>query len=85
MSALKPIEFKESNKVLTKPQNMDEECGDLHVFNDGKQSISCWRLSFKQRISALLFGRIWLSVFGGITQPPVWIDCSKTVFIDKEE
>ena len=82
MSVLQPIKFKESNKVLTKPESMTEdECGNLHVFNNGKQSISCWKLNFKQRLNALLFGKIWLCVYAGHTQPPVWLDCSKTIFI----
>lgn len=55
---MKPIKFKEANKNLSKPDSMtEEECGSLWVFNDGKQCISCWKMSFWQRIKALLFGR----------------------------
>lgn len=82
MSALKPIKFPEANKILLKPNSMtDEECRSLWVHTDGEQCISCWKLSFKQRLSALLFGRIWLSVHSGFTQPPVWVACEKTPFI----
>lgn len=78
---MKPIKFPEANKTLTKPESMtDEECTSLTIFCDGKQCISLWRMSFKQRISALLFGRVWLSVLSGHTQPPVWLDCCRTVF-----
>ena len=78
---MKPIKFKEANKNLLKPENMtDEECSSLWVYTDGEQCISCWKLSFKQRLSALIFGRVWLSVLSGQTQPPVWVDCKKTVF-----
>lgn len=81
MSALSPIKFPEANKNLLKPHDMtDEECSSLWVYSDGEQCISCWKLTFWQRIQALLFGRIWLSVLFGQTQPPVWLDCSKTVF-----
>lgn len=76
-----PIKFKEANKNLAKPQNMtDEECSSLWVYTDGRQCISCWKLSWRQRIKALLFGRVWLSILSGGTQPPVWLDCDKTVF-----
>lgn len=76
-----PVKFKEANRKLLKPDNMtDEECNSLWVYTDGKQCISCWKLSWKQRIKALLFGRVWLSVLYGGTQPPVWLDCDKTVF-----
>lgn len=76
-----PIKFDEANKNLLKPESMtDEECSSLWVFTDGEQCISCWKLSVIQRIKALLFGKVWLSVLSGQTQPPVWLDCDKTVF-----
>lgn len=76
-----PIKFPEANKNLTKPNDMtDSECRSLWVYTDGKQCISCWKLSWRQRIKALLFGKVWLSVLSGGTQPPVWLDCDKTVF-----
>ena len=78
---MKPIKFDEANKNLLKPQNMtDEECSSLWVFTDGQQCISCWKMSFKQRLSALIHGKVWLSVCSGQTQPPVWVDCCNTVF-----
>ena len=78
---MKPIKFKEANKNLQKPKNMkDKECGSLWVYSDGKQTISCWKMSFKQRVKALIWGRIWLSVLSGETQPPVWLQSEKTVF-----
>jgi len=78
---MKPIKFPEANKNLLKPESMtDEECNSLWVYNDSLQNISCWKLSFKQRIKALFWGRIWLCVLSGTTQPPVWLDCGKTVF-----
>ncbi len=87
MSSLKPKKFNEATKCLKPPTQWDEKkdgkCGNLWVFNDGKQSISCWKLSFWQRIKVLFFGRIWLSVFSGMSQPPVWLSCFKTVFEKK--
>lgn len=63
----------------------DSECGSLWIYNDGSQCISCWKMSFIQRIKALLYGKVWLSVMSGNTQPPVWIDCDKTIFINKKK
>lgn len=81
---MEPIKFKQANKKLSKPENMtDEECKSLWVYTDGQQCVSCWKLSFIQRVKALLFGKVWLSVLSGATQPPVWLDCEKTVFIEK--
>ena len=78
---MKPIKFKEANKNLSKPESMsDNECGSLWVYSDNDQCISCWKMSLKQRINALIYGKMWLSVLSGKTQPPVWLDCDKTVF-----
>lgn len=82
---MKPIKFEESNKTLLKPSSMtDEECSSLPVFTDGRQCISCWRLTWMERLSALLFGRVWLCVLSGHTQPPVWLACKKTVFVKED-
>ena len=82
---MKPIKFNEANKELLKPDNMtDEECSSLWVYTDGNQCISCWKMSFKQKIKALLFGKVWFCVLSGQTQPPVWVDCDRTVFLRKK-
>lgn len=83
---MKPIKFKEATKNLLKPENMtDEECSSLWVYNDGQECVSCWRLTWKERIKALLFGKVWLGVLSGFTQPPVWMVCDKTVFTQKDK
>jgi hypothetical protein len=76
---MKPTTFKESNKVLQKPDSMtDEECSPLEVFNDGQQSISCWQCqSFKERFKFLITGKMWLAVYSGRTQPPVYLTVDK--------
>jgi len=81
-----PIKFKEANMTLLKPASMtDEECKSLPVFTDGFECVSCWKLSWKERLSALVFGKIWLSVLSGKTQPPVWLACSDTVFTEESD
>ena len=78
---MKPIEFREQNKVLSKPSNMtDEECSPLPIFSDGKNCISCWRGSWKERLKFLLYGKVWIYVMSGKIQPPIAIDVNKTVF-----
>lgn len=78
---MKTVKFDEANKNLLKPETMtDKQCCSLWVYTDGNQCISCWKLSWKERVKALIFGNIWLSVLSGATQPPVWIECGKTVF-----
>jgi len=78
---MKPIQFKESNITLQKPESMtDEECQPLPIFRDGKQCISCWRPTWKEVFSILFYRKIWLSVHSGNTQPPVWLLGEKTAF-----
>ena len=71
---MKPINFPQSTKVLQKPSTMsDNECSSLHVWNDGKQCVSCWKPTFKERMNILFGGKVWLGVLSGKTQPPVFV------------
>lgn len=82
---MKPKKFKEATMELKKPASMtDEECGSLfvHQSEDG-QCISLWTVSFWKRLKFLFHGHLWLSVLSGKSQPPVWLDMSKTVFTNK--
>lgn len=81
-----PVTFSESNKMLRRPENMtDEECMPLPVYCDGHQCISCWRMTWRERFAALWRGKIWLSVLGGQTQPPVWVSVERTPFLKPKE
>lgn len=79
---MKPIQFKYANWRLDAPAGEYSEnvagIDPLPVWTDGEQCVSCWRLSWRERLAALLFGRVWLSVLGGSTQPPVCIEASRT-------
>lgn len=78
---MEPIKFPEANKTLLKPESMtDEECSSLPVYCDNKQCISLWKLSWKERLQALFFGRLWVFVLSGSTQPPIALSTEKTVF-----
>lgn len=83
---MKPIVFKEHTRVLSKPQAMtDEQCASLAVFDAGDgQLLSCWRASWRERVSVLLFGKVWLWVWSGKTQPPVSLEARRTVFEERE-
>ena len=83
---MKPFKFEQANKNLLKPENMtDEECSSLWVYNDGTRCVSCWRLTWKERLKVLFFGRVWLTVLSGESQPPVWLFCDKTVFVKEDK
>ena len=71
---MKPIDFVQSTKVLQRPSTMAEsECQSLPVWNDGKQCVSCWKATFKERLKILFTGKVWLGVLSGKTQPPVFV------------
>lgn len=84
---MKPKHFKEATIELQKPKLMtDAECGSLHIHqtSDG-QCISLWTCSFWERVKFLFHGHIWLGILSGKTQPPVWVDCRKSVFTENEK
>ena len=78
---MKPINFPESNKTLSKPESMtDEECLSLDVYSDGEYCISCWKPTLRERLSILLFGRVWVWVLSGKTQPPITLEGKGELF-----
>ena len=57
---MKPIHFKEVNVEFAKDQ---PEYQSLPAFKDKKgEVITCWNLSFRERIRILFKGVIWLSL-----------------------
>lgn len=79
----RPRGFKESNRTLMPGDHPGHEVQPLPVFNNGDFCMSSWRLSLQERFSALLFGRVWLYVLSGSTQPPVWIAVMRRGFLRK--
>ena len=74
VKVMKPINFPQSTKVLQRPSTMAEsECQSLPVWNDGKQCVSCWKPTFKERLNILFSGKVWLGVLSGKSQPPVFV------------
>ena len=68
---MKPTNFKEANKTYTRPSSMTpDECEDLRTFSNEEVIISLWTTSLRERLSILLFGRIWLTILGNV-HPPV--------------
>jgi hypothetical protein len=72
---VKPTLFPESNGTLgggpAAKYGTEDDVVDLPVHRDGQQIISCWRLSWRERVQLLVTGRVWLLVFSGSTHPPV--------------
>ncbi len=82
---MKPVNFKYANIVLEKPETWtDEQCGPLPVFRDDAQSISLWSMSLRERLSALIFGRVWVFVYSGTPQPPISLSVERNIFEEVE-
>lgn len=75
-----PIRFPDCNFTWTAPDGLDN-CSELPVLNDGTHSLSCWRLSWRERLAALVYGKAWLCVIGH--QPPVWIRVERDVLEER--
>lgn len=83
---MKPIKFKEANKTLLPPAGvLPTECVSLDVYANGETLISKWKMSWKERLSGLIFGTVWLGVLSKTTQPPVYVVCERTRFIKQKK
>ena len=80
---MKPISFNEQNIVYTKPESMtDDECCSLPAHRHDQGILSCWKMTFKERLLALFNGKVWLNILS-TSQPPVWL-ALQDPFVDKK-
>lgn len=89
---MNPVDFDGTNAELIVPEGAEQVVNDLayveeilplKVWTDDNSVVSCWKMTWRERLSALLFGRVWLSMLGGRT-PPVYIQASREFFEDAE-
>jgi hypothetical protein len=72
---MRPVAFEHANRTL-QPSGAQysenvESVQELPIWTDGEQCVSCWRMSWLERLCALVFGRVWIAVLSGDSQPPV--------------
>ncbi len=80
---MKPCdEFPHATKILTRPAEMtDEECGSLAVWEGDSMLVSRWKMRWRERLSALVYGTVWIWVYTRTgTQPPISIEATKNIF-----
>lgn len=90
---MKPISFEQANKTLL--PSSDQEYLEtaisvvdtatlakvaIPVFTDEERCISCWRMSFLERLRALFFGKVWVATLTKEAQPPMCLTAKKTYF-----
>jgi hypothetical protein len=54
---VKPVDFSQRNAEIAKHQ---DEYQTLFAYENDRETISCWRFSFWERVIILLKGRLWL-------------------------
>ncbi len=82
---MRPTDFPEANRTLAAPAHMPD-CQELRIQADGNQTLSAWQMSWRERLSALVFGRVWLCVLGNVgTQPPVWLTAERDCHVSGPE
>lgn len=59
---MKPIKFKEVNVEFAKNQDEYETLPALKLDTNEGEVISCWKLSFFERLKVLITGKVWLSL-----------------------
>lgn len=74
---MKPTEFAGQNYVLAAPDGV-ENVAPLPVFRNGACCVSCWELSDDELAEITRSRRVFLSVFMGATQPPVYVGSETT-------
>lgn len=67
-----PVDFPQSNLTLTAPPGV-ENVVPLPVNRAEGRIVSCWQLSAADLDEVARTGRIWLSVWGDRTHPPVLV------------
>lgn len=72
-----PVNFHGTNMKLNPPQG-SENVEPLHTFTNGVCSVSCWELSAEELAEVIRTGRVFLSVFSGRTQAPVFVGSEGT-------
>lgn len=59
---MKAVEFKHQNIVFAKDQPEYMPLPALRIDSAEGEVISCWKMSIKERLKVLFFGRVWLSL-----------------------
>jgi hypothetical protein len=73
-----PVEFEGQNFVL-RPPGKAENVLPLPIFRNGTCCVSCWELTDDEIAEIVRSRRVYISVFFGNTQPPVFVGSERQV------
>lgn len=75
-----PVKFNGANSELKAPKGVDEiSCSDLPVFKNGINCVSCWEFSEEELKEIIETKRIYVSIWFGKTQPPMFLGTEENV------
>lgn len=57
---MKPIKFKEANVTFAKDQPEYQQLPALKLETQQGEVITCWNLTFKERLKILFTGKLWM-------------------------
>jgi len=84
---MKPMKFPEANLHLNVCEHHRKQgVVEMDVYHyigdhDEEQVIECWEMTWKERFSALFFGKVWLYMMTSKKHvPPVALTATKTAF-----
>ena len=75
---MKPVEFKERNTTLHGAGTVKE----LPTYKGNDQIISCWQLTFFEKIKLIFTGKIWF-IMRGYIHPPICLTVLKPFIVEK--
>lgn len=83
---MRPASFVGANRTLGDNGYRSNAVGDivpLPVWTNGEQCVSRWRMSWRERLSALFFGTAWVQVLSGANQPPIALYVSRNFWVEE--
>lgn len=77
-----PIKFPQQTVVWAKDQ---KPYLPLPAYTNERETISCWKLTWKERFKVLITGNIWLRQFNFGTRLQPQAPCIDSPFLEKEK
>jgi hypothetical protein len=71
-----PTKFPEQNGKLVAAPGDEATVLDLPVYRDAQYSISCWQMSWRDRLRLLVTGRVWFWAWAR-THPPIYLGAER--------
>lgn len=74
------VDWPGANKSLGPPPGKDEsQVRTLRVFSNGVECVSCWQLDEEELAEVVRTGKVFVSIFSGSSQPPVYVGSETSV------